>query len=101
VRPIPTLGGVFRDARGQGRTLRVSWHAEAGMVVLSLWDGGRCTGTVRLPSGDVPELMEALAAGMPPRPESGPEVQPAVQPAPHVPPPGHRPEPGPPGILAT
>lgn len=63
VRPIPTLGGVFPDLRGQGRALRVSWHAEDGLVVLSLWDGPRCTGTVRLASADVPALMEALAAG--------------------------------------
>lgn len=63
VRPIPTLGGVFRDVRGQGRTLRVSWHTEAGLVVLSLWDGLRCTGTVRVASADVPALLEALAAG--------------------------------------
>lgn len=64
VRPIPTLGGVFRDLRGRGRALRVSWHAEDGLVVLSLWDGPRCTGTVRLPAQDVPDLLDALASGL-------------------------------------
>jgi hypothetical protein len=66
VRPIPTLGGVFRDLRGRGRTLRVSWHAEDGLVVLSLWDGPRCTGSVRLAAQDVPDLLDALASGLVP-----------------------------------
>src|SRR6185437_13606804 len=47
VRPIPTLGGVVRDVRGAERALRVSWHREDELVVLSLWNGPRCTGTVR------------------------------------------------------
>ena len=82
VRPIPTLGGVIRDVRGAGRALRVSWHHEDGLVVLSLWDGSRCTGTVRVASADVPALVEALQIGLPaepappdvltdPRPENG------------------------------
>ncbi len=36
-RPLPAAGEVFLDARGAGRALRVSWHAEADVVVLSLW----------------------------------------------------------------
>jgi hypothetical protein len=70
VRPIPRLGGVVSDARGGGRTLRVSWHGEDGLVVLSLWDGPRCTGTVRVAAADVPVLVEALQLGLVP-PESG------------------------------
>jgi hypothetical protein len=71
VRPIPTLGGVVRDVRGRGRALRVSWHGEDGLVVLSLWDGPRCTGTVRVAAPDVPVLVEALQAGLRP-PTAGP-----------------------------
>ena len=81
VRPIPTLGGVVRDIRGAGRALRVSWHHEAGLVVLSLWDGPRCTGTVRIAAADVPALVEALQVGVqsqadqPPADETaGPDV---------------------------
>jgi hypothetical protein len=66
VRPIPTLGGVVEDVRGHGRALRVSWHAEDGLVVLSLWDGPRCTGTVRVAATDVPALVEALQLGLRP-----------------------------------
>jgi hypothetical protein len=68
VRPIPQLGGVLRDARGGGRALRVSWHPEDELVVLSLWDGPRCTGTVRLAAADVPALVEALQIGLRPEP---------------------------------
>lgn len=66
VRPIPELGGVVRDVRGAGRALRVSWHTEDGLVVLSLWDGPRCTGTVRVAAADVPALVEALQMGLRP-----------------------------------
>jgi hypothetical protein len=66
VRPLPELGGVFTDARGGRRALRVSWHAAhpAGFVVLSLWDGDRCIGTVRVPAPDVPDLIRSLALGL-------------------------------------
>ena len=66
VRPIPTLGGVVGDVRGAGRALRVSWHHEDELVVLSLWDGPRCTGTVRVAATDVPTLIEALQIGLRP-----------------------------------
>jgi len=64
VRPIPTLGGVVRDVRGTERALRVSWHREDELVVLSLWNGPRCTGTVRVAAADVPTLIEALQIGL-------------------------------------
>lgn len=62
---MPRLGGVVRDVRGAGRALRVSWHGDVdGIVVLSLWDGARCTGTVRVAAEDVPTLVEALQIGL-------------------------------------
>jgi hypothetical protein len=75
VRPIPRLGGVVQDVRGAGRTLRVSWHNDDGLVVLSLWDGPRCTGTVRIAAAEVPTLIEALHVGLRPpvlRPPAAP-----------------------------
>ena len=36
------------------------------MVVLSLWRGGVCTGTFRLPVDEVPDLIDVLRAGWPP-----------------------------------
>lgn len=52
---------VFLDERGDHRALRVSWHGEAGLVVLSLWRGGTCTGSFRMPAADVPALLHALS----------------------------------------
>jgi hypothetical protein len=64
VTPLPATGEVFLDARGSGRALRVSWHAEADVIVLSLWHGGTCTGSFRLPAADVPDLIDALRDGL-------------------------------------
>ena len=64
VTPLPTTGEVFLDARGSGRALRVSWHSEADVVVLSLWSAATCTGTFRLPVEDVPDLIDALREGL-------------------------------------
>ena len=83
VRPIPRYGGVVRDARGGGRALRVSWHPEDGLVVLSLWDGVRCTGTVRVAAADVPALLEALRIGLPERADPpAEEIGPTIVPEP-------------------
>jgi hypothetical protein len=64
VTPLPTAGEVFIDARGSGRALRVTWHNEADLVVLSLWHGGTCTGTFRLPVAEVPDLIDVLRDGL-------------------------------------
>jgi hypothetical protein len=55
---------VFLDARGAGRWLRVTWHQEAEVVVLSLWQEDRCAGSFRLPREDVPDFVSALVAGL-------------------------------------
>jgi hypothetical protein len=57
-------GEVFLDARGQGRALRVAWHSESGVVVLSLWRENACVATFRLPVDEVPELIDSLRAGL-------------------------------------
>ena len=64
VSPSPAGAEFFLDPRGDARSLRVRWHHEDGLVVLSLWRGGECTGTFRLPVEDVPTLIEALRAGL-------------------------------------
>ncbi len=64
VTPLPATGEVFLDSRGHGRAMRVSWHSEADVVVLSLWSGGTCTGTFRLPVEDVPDLIDTLRDGL-------------------------------------
>jgi hypothetical protein len=62
--PLPVAGEVFLDARGDGRALRVSWHPEADLVVLSLWREEICAGTFRLQIDEVPELIDVLRGGL-------------------------------------
>jgi hypothetical protein len=71
VRPLPTTGSVFLDDRGDDRALRVTWHAEADVVVLSLWRENVCAGSFRVPSAEVPRLISALAAGLAPSVRAG------------------------------
>jgi hypothetical protein len=60
VLPLTNPGEVFDDVRDNGRTMRVSHHAEAGMVIVSLWAGGLCRASFRLRTEDVPRLMTVL-----------------------------------------
>src|ERR1700741_4090462 len=63
---LPRLGEVFFDVRGSSRSMRLSWYADTGIAVFSIWQGGTCTGTFRLPMDDLPRLMDSLHRGMPP-----------------------------------
>ena len=63
-RPLPAVGSMFLDARGDGRALRVSWHGEAGVVVLSLWRENVCAGSFRMPVEQVPDVIDLLARGL-------------------------------------
>jgi hypothetical protein len=67
-RALPTTGSVFVDARGGDRALRVTWHHEAGLVVLSFWRDNVCAGSFRVRADEVPALIAALAAGLSPAP---------------------------------
>jgi hypothetical protein len=61
--PLPRLGEVFFDVRGNSRSMRLSWYADTGVAVLSIWQGGICTGTFRLAIGDLPRMVETLQRG--------------------------------------
>ena len=64
VRTLPETGSIHLDARGDDRALRVSWHPEAEVVVLSLWRDNVCTGTFRLSIEEVPDLIDLLRTGL-------------------------------------
>jgi hypothetical protein len=53
---------MFLDERGAG--LRVTWHPERDLVVLSIWQDDRCVGTFRMPVRNVPRLSGLLAAAL-------------------------------------
>jgi hypothetical protein len=61
---FPSRGEVFVDQRGESRAMRLAWHTEADVVVLSLWHGDRCTGSFRLQVADVPRFVQALVDGL-------------------------------------
>ncbi len=61
--PLPRLGEVFFDVRGHSRSMRLSWYADTGIAVFSIWQGGRCTGTFRLPMDDLARMTEILQRG--------------------------------------
>jgi len=69
--PLPRLGDVFFDVRGDSRSMRLSWYADTGIAVFSIWQGGKCTGTFRLPIDDLARMVEILRRGPEsPRPRS-------------------------------
>jgi hypothetical protein len=41
--------------------LRVTWHPEADTLVLTLWKGGRCTGSAPLSAADAGRLLAFVA----------------------------------------
>jgi hypothetical protein len=74
VLPMPTVGDVFQDVRGDDRTMRVSYHQDRGVVVVSLWAGPVCRGSFRLAADEVGRLVLLLSdivsqAGTPGTPE--------------------------------
>src|SRR5215510_15595702 len=71
--PLPRLGEVYFDVRGESRSMRLSWYADTGVAVFSIWQGGTCTGTFRLPIADLPRMVEALQRG--PRGAAGPSTR--------------------------
>ena len=47
------------------RALRVTWHDESDLVVLSLWRDNVCAASFRLAIDEVPDLIEMLRPGSP------------------------------------
>jgi hypothetical protein len=63
--PLPREGAVFFDVRGEARSMRLSWYADSAVAVFSIWQGNRCTGTFRLPFGELARMVETLQSGPP------------------------------------
>lgn len=41
--------------------MEISWHADEGIVVVSLWHGSICRATFRLPVDEAPAVIQTLA----------------------------------------
>jgi hypothetical protein len=61
-RALSSRRDLFLDERGTG--LRVSWHPERDLVVLSVWQDDSCVGTFRMSVQDIPRLSGLLAAAL-------------------------------------
>ena len=64
VTALPLDGDVLFDARDSGRTLRIGWHPDERLCVLSIWRDGRCVASFQLPRSAAPELISALTHGL-------------------------------------
>lgn len=78
-------GDMFLDARGAGRAMRLSWHPDADIVVLSLWRESTCAGTFRMPQSEVGAFIDALVDGLRDAPGVHLPPQSASQSAPEAP----------------
>jgi hypothetical protein len=54
----------FSDARSPVRRMAMSTHSDLGILVISLWQGDRCTGTFRLPMTEGARVVSTLVYGM-------------------------------------
>src|ERR1700733_12686717 len=61
---LPRPGEIFFDVRGGSRSMRLSWYSDTGVAVFSIWQGGTCTGTFRLPFDDMSRLVDSLRRGL-------------------------------------
>jgi hypothetical protein len=61
---LPRRRDIVLDERGDGRALRVTWHHDAGIAVVSVWRQDQCVGTVRVAAADVPGLIAVLTEGL-------------------------------------
>jgi hypothetical protein len=62
VRQLPVGRALFVDERGMG--LRATWHAERGIVNLSVWRDDRCVETFWLSMADAGRLASFLVTGL-------------------------------------
>jgi hypothetical protein len=61
---LPTRGRWVWDAHDRTRAVRVSTHAEVGLLNLSIWRDDLCVGTVKLSPGEVADLVAGLTEGL-------------------------------------
>ena len=71
---LPVTGGLYEDIRHDGHALRVSYHSDQQLCVVSIWRGDRCAAAVRLDRNEIPGvitgLLECLAYS-PPEQDAG------------------------------
>ena len=64
IQALPASGEVFLDARDEGRAMRLSWHHDGDLAVLSIWRAGTCVASFQLSRDEIPALVETLVRGL-------------------------------------
>jgi hypothetical protein len=64
IHALPASGDVFLDARDQGRAMRLSWHHDGRLAVMSIWRAGTCVASFQLGGNDVPAFVESLVRSL-------------------------------------
>ena len=64
VSPLPQHGAVFFDPRDDDRQLRVSYHSEQDVFVISHWRREVCLGTFRLPAADAARFVHVMVTSL-------------------------------------
>ena len=62
--PFPADKWTWESARGLSRAVRVSPHADAGLLTISFWREDRCAGTVRLTPDEAASLVGRLSSAL-------------------------------------
>lgn len=57
-------GTWFADERGIDRRMKITWHPERKLLVLSLWHEDTCTATFRLGVAEVPRLVGTMVEAL-------------------------------------
>jgi len=64
IHALPASGDVFLDARDDGRAMRLSWHGDGELAVLSIWRASTCVASFQLARTEIPALIQTLARGL-------------------------------------
>jgi hypothetical protein len=62
---------IVEDVRRDDTYMRVTWHAESGVFVVSHWSGDLCVAATRIPLDAAPDLIQLMVNALA---ESGPAV---------------------------
>jgi hypothetical protein len=71
IAPLPRAGHVFIDSVDPNHWLRVSWHEDERLFVLSTWSNGRCDASFQLDAVDAVQLMHTMMTSAIQPPSSG------------------------------
>lgn len=60
IAPLPRAGHVFIDTVDPNHWLRISWHDDQRVFVLSTWSHGRCEASFQLGAAEAVQLMNTM-----------------------------------------